>query len=402
MNIIVLNRRSITFRQVGRGEVVVLLVPGQDQIQIVKDLAGLSDEALQGRASSGRGPQLSRVYSGQRYIYGYLPEEIRELRGAVKVWLAEDYAPADCKAFFFIFNDNIVIHGVSEKTDEGLQFWRTAQLTMGANNSSGTIGSFIADYAVSNPDAKICVAVLNQLDLYQQLQKTLVDYQITPVPFTTLKHNPEVRPLYRHVDYSLIFSTGVLLSAIIFMSCVGFYFVNWSEKVRLEEEVVDIESQIRNIQLNQSTGHVREPQLILDTMAKVFNQQPSALIDAAASMASNFGDLAEVAFSPPEFTGSSNQGVLQQKLKVKIEKGKYKLLVEQEKRAQNFLSQTPWIRQVVRTGAPGNALTMDILLQSEGAPLPSAELVSSSLGGRSASAATSESTVSPTNVGDDQ
>lgn len=374
MNLLVLARRTITFRQVGRGDVTVLMVPGRDQIQIVKDLAGMSDVNVQPNVAH-RGPQLSRVFSGQRYIYGYLPEEIKELQQAVKVWLAEDFAPANCQAFFYVFSPEVIIQGVRETADEGQMSWRTAQLVLSGEEAGKALTNAVTDYVLANPTAVVCVAVLNQLELYQKLQTSLQAYGIEPVPFTTLKPLAGVRPLYRQFDHTLIYLTSILFGILMLLGSIAFYFLNWAARTKLESEIADVKKSIESIQLNQSTGHIREPQLLLDIMAKGFNQQPSAIVDAAARFAVQFGELTQVTFQPPEMAGSAQAQSTQQEIIVNLTKSKDKLLFDQERRARALEGNQPWVRSARRTGSAGEQTQMVITVQSDQAPLPTDEQI---------------------------
>lgn len=373
MSLMVLTRRNITFRQPGAGEVTVLLVPGREQVQVVKDFAGVSD--AQNKLGSTRGPQLSRVFSGQRYIYGYLPEEVRELRQAVKVWMAEDFAPTDCQAFFYVFSPDTIVHGVREQSDEGQQSWRTAQLVLPGNDPLRALTNAITDYVLANPSAVLCVAVLNQLELYRKLQSVLEPYQITPVPFSTLKPHASLKPLYRHFDHTLLYLTAVIFGLLLLVASSAFFFLNWSIRNKLEREIEDTQTRIKNIQINQSTGHIRQPQALLDTMSKAFNQQPSAIIDAAATLGAQFGDLTQVTFKPPEMvaTNGSLKHSNQQDVAITVKKSKDKLLFGQEHRAQLILANRPWVRSIRRAGSTGEQAQLVVTLQTEGAPMPTAE-----------------------------
>lgn len=375
MSLMVISRRNITFRQPGSGEVTVLLVPGREQVQIVKDFAGVND--VQNKLGTTRGPQLSRVFSGQRYIYGYLPEEVRELRQAVKVWMAEDFAPVDCQAFFYVFSPDTIVHGVREQSDEGQQSWRTAQLILPGNDPLLALTNAITDYVLANPTATLCVAVLNQLELYRKLQSVLEPYHISPVPFSTLKPQASLRPLYRHFDHTLLYLTGVIFGILLLVASSAFYFLNWSILNKLQREIESVQTQIKNIQINQSTGHIRHPQALLDNMTKAFNQQPSAIVDAAATVGAQFGDLIQINFKPPEVASSGGQprhNNLQDVL-VNVKKARDKLLFGQEKRAQLILANRPWIRSIRRTGTNGDQSQLIVTVQAEGAPVPSESIM---------------------------
>lgn len=350
----------------------MLLVPGRDQVQIIKDLAGISDVNIQNKATN-RGPQLSRVFTGQRYIYGHLPEEIRELKQAVKVWLAEDFAPANCQAFFYVFSPEVIIQGVRETTDEGQIVWRTAQLVLGSEDTSKILTNAVTDYVLANPDATVCVAVLNQLELYQKLQSVLQPYKIEPVPFSTLKPLSGIKPLYRQFDHTLLYLTGIMFSILTLIGSAGFYFLNWSARMGLEREIADVKKSIESIQLNPNTGHIRNPQEVLDSMAKGFVQQPSAIIDGAARYGNQFGELMRISFQPPQANGGAP--VEQQIVALSIAKGKDKLLFDQERRAMAVVNNQPWVRKVERTGTVGEQVDMVVTLQTEQAPLPTDEQI---------------------------
>lgn len=375
MSLMVLSRRSITFRQPGRGEATVLLIPGRDQIQIVKDLAGVKDSSSQSQSSTMRGPQLMRVFSGQRYIYGYLPEEVQELRQAVKVWLAEDFAPSDCQAFFYVFSPEIIVHGVREQSDEGQQSWRTAQLVLQGQDPLRALTNAITDFILANPGGNICVAVLNQLDLYRKLQGALEPYQIAPVPFSTLKPSTAIKPLYKHMDHTLIYLTGLLFGLIVLLASAAFWILNHQKRAQLEAEIQETQEQIRNIQINQSTGHIRRPQSLLDNMAKAFNQQPSAIVDAAASVGVQFGELENINFKPIENLSGDKTPPIEQEVMVSIKNSKDKLLIGQERRAQQILIHRPWVRTLKRTGSVGDQIRLAVTLQTEGAAEPAADLL---------------------------
>lgn len=376
MNIFILSRRTITFRQQGKGEICVLMVPSRDQVQVVRDLAGMNDAKLQSNVSSSRGIQLSRAIAGQRFIYGYLPEEISELRQAVKVWLAEDFAPADCQSFFYVFSPEVIIHGVREQSDEGYISWRTAQLVLTGKEPLQSFINAVADYSLSNPGANVCVAVLNHLDLYRQLQGMLEPFNISPIPFTALKTTAGARPLYRHMDHTIIYLTGVLFGLMLLLASLLFWFFNWSERLKLDTEIENIQTQIRNIQINQSTGHISAPQEVLDTMSKAYNQQPSAIIDAAANAAAQYGNLGQITFMPAEYTTEiSRNPPLQQTVRLVVNQPRDKLLVDQERRGNVITKMRPWVRQIERSGASGNQLQLMISVQTSSAPEPTLSLI---------------------------
>lgn len=380
MPLTILSRRNITFREPGKGEVTVLVVPGRDQIQVVKDLAGLGAApvvtTVGGAAGAKPGAtknqiQLSRVYIGRRFIYGTLPPEISNLSQPVKVWLAEDYAPLSAQAFFFIISPSVVIHGVREQDDEGFQNWRTAQLALDEADPLKSIINAISDYALANPTEGLTVAVFNKLDLYERLQAELVTYNISPIPFSKLRPQANVKPLYKHHDFTILYLTLALFGLITLIASAGYLLVTYLNLGKLQQEVESIQTQISNIKFNQNIGKINEPQTILQAMARPVNQQPSAIVHAGGEVAAGFGPISRIR----AIFGGSQMSELPQGLAegqiatlVTVDKITEDLLLEQEQRAHNLLASRPWVREIQRTGPVGERGELAIILQIDQAP----------------------------------
>jgi hypothetical protein len=371
MGLLILSRRSITFRQPGRGEVTVLLVPGRDQIQVVKDLAGTAniniatDTAKAGEKRVRKLQQLSRVFVGQRYIYGSLPEEIAELRNPVKVWLAEDFAPQGCQAFFFVFSETVVIHGVREQNDEGQMSWRTAQLSLSEGDPLRSIINAISDYALANSAETLTVAVLNQLNLYEKLQTGLATYGISPMPFSKLKPPITLKPLYRHFDHTIFYLTVVIFAALTFAASLGYLGLVYNQRKQLDEKITGVQAQIQNIKRNQSVGTVQDPQAVLNALGKPMRQQPSAMLDAAGTVANQFGKLSKLEFTP---SGDDMSAVTEVDIAANVDNMKDMLLLDQESRGRGIVAQRPWVRAIHRQGAVGEMGDLVISVQVDEAP----------------------------------
>lgn len=394
MPLTVISRRSVVYRESGSGEMTVLLVPGRDQIQVVKDLAGLGKADIPVRDPNAQGKQvqvrkqaqLSRVYIGRRYIYGNLPNEISDLRQPVKVWLAEDYAPTQSQAFFYVFSSTVVIHGVREQDDEGQQSWRTAQLLLGEGDPVKNIIDAISDYALANSTETLTVAVLNKLDLYEKLQAGLATYNISPVPFSKLKPQPGVKPLYRHRDYTILYLTFALLGLITVLASGAYAFFTMLERDKLAEEVKDVQHRIESIKLNQNVGQVTDPQSVLQAMSRGINQQMSAILHAAGEVGEQLGKMEKVRlmFEGGDYEGIPVEGVGegQQVALVRLLEMKKELLLDQELDATQIVATHPWVRGIMRGGAVGESGVIAVVLQVDQtaemraaatAPLPEAQ-----------------------------
>jgi hypothetical protein len=380
MPLTIISRRSITFREPGTGEMTVLLVPGRDQIQVVKDLAGLNTaapasarEAATAKAAGNIKKQvsLSRVHIGRRFIYGNLPTEIADLSQPVKVWLAEDFAPLQAQAFFYIISSKVVIHGVREQDDEGFQNWRTAQLAVEEADPLKSIINAISDYALANPTEGLTVAVFNKLDIYEKLQAELATYNISPIPFSRLKPQPNLKPLYKHRDYTILYLTLGLFGAIILAASLAYLAFNFLTLRDLNTQAEAIQTKINSIKFNQSVGQISDPQAILRVMSRSVNQQPSAILHAAGEVSSAFGNLSGIRLtyggnSAPEATEPLGPGQLV--VLTTVDKLQEPLLLTQEQKANLLLHDRPWVREIRRYGAVGERGELSIVLQIDQAP----------------------------------
>lgn len=378
MPLTILSRRNITFREPGKGEVTLLVVPGRDQIQVVKDLAGLNNaQTVVAPPAGGKAGavkkqiQLSRVHIGRRYIYGTLPQEINNLRQPVKVWLAEDYAPLNSQAFFYIISPTVVIHGVREQDDEGYQNWRTAQLALDETDPFKSIINAISDYALANPTEGLTVAVFNKLDLYERLQAELATYNISPIPFSKLKPQPNLKPLYKHRDYTIFYLTLALFGIITLLASISYLVITHLTLGELKKEVNNIQTEIDNIKFNQNIGKISDPQMVLQTMARSINQQPSAILHATGEIAAQFGTLGQI---NAVFGGSASAEMPQPPAEgqivtlAKIDKMNDELLLQQEMKGAGLLHMRPWVRGLQRSGAVGETGELAVILQIDQAP----------------------------------
>lgn len=383
MPLTIISRRNITYRENGSGEMTVLLVPGRDQIQVVKDLAGLNNGPTPARDSAAASAaakqqvmrkqvQLSRVHIGRRFIYGSLPNEISDLRQSVKVWLAEDYAPVQAQAFFYIFSNSVVIHGVREQDDEGFQNWRTAQLAVDDADPLKSIINAISDYALANPVEALTVAVMNKLDLYEKLQAGLAIYNISPVPFSKLKPQPSLKPLYRHHDNTILFLTLALFGIIMLIASGSYMFIAWSNLNRLTADAEAIQQDIDNFKRNRSIGQISDPKAVLQAMSRSLNQQPSAILHAAGEATASLGSVGsvKVVFANSDSDGGAITGLEAGQIGVKVDIGKMidELLLTQEESAQAISNARPWVREIRRMAPVGDRGELAVILQIDQAP----------------------------------
>lgn len=360
MALLLFSRTGINLRK-GRGEILALYIPSIDQTQVYRDIGSTTAEVAQ-RSGSGDRTPLWREELGATVVYGPLPQDMAQIRQGLKVWLASDYAPADAEAFFFIFDRRWLVHGIQETDDEGRRKWRTTILSYPEDQIFGVVADNAADLMLGSNKRDIIIAVDEGLDSYSQLKELLAPLGLAPVPFSTLKPSAKARILYRHRDHMLAILVSLFFLSMAFIGTLVWWFSNSMELSRYEERVASVRQQISSIQINDSIGHIREPEALLNLMKRPFAQQPSAILDAASRLGAQFGNLSGVKFElQPEGAPSG-----QRRLMVEVTQPKQRLLVGQEALAKSLLPHLPWVRELANVSPPGSdRMDMDILLQIE-------------------------------------
>lgn len=372
MNTIVFNKKGIRYEHGRRGEITVINVPAREQVQIFKDMSSnhSTNDVAERAGVNGQIP-LWRDVEGRCVVYGVLPEDILQRRQAIKVWLAQDFAPRDCEAFYYAFSDDCIVHGVKDIDDERREDWRVMILK---GEPVALITNAISERMLDGSGSQICVAVHDNLTLYEALKQSLKPLSVEPVPFSTLKPSGS-KPLYKHSDFTLLMLTFTFFAGMVLAGTIIHWSVNLMQVHRLESQITDVQKQIRNIQINKSLGHIREPENLLNEMQKAFAQQPSAIIDVGARFGAEFGKLAEVSFNATradlnqgQVPGMAAMGQGEYVLDIKTSTVSNKLLVDQENLARSLVKNLPWIRKVENVGLNGEMLQLKIVVQGESVP----------------------------------
>lgn len=370
MDIVLLTKRGVAFQRIKRGEQTVFLIPSNENIKIYKDVA---DTATIGDryGASGQVP-LWRQHEGQTVVYGVLPESLAQRRQSIKVHLAQDFAPATTNAFYYVMDPKWIVHGRKEVNDEGRDEWRVTLLKTKDNQTpTMVVREAVAELMVENAESRTTVAVYENLDLYQELKDALQPFDIQPVPFTTLKVSPRTKPLYRQIDFTPLMLLGFLLAVGLLGAAIFYWLIYWRQAAQLDAEMETVRSQIVNVQINKSIGDIREPENMLASMEKAFNQKPSAIMNAAAMYGKEFGELEGVMFNTNDTTTSRSAGGLravtdkQHLVRVLVAKPTNTLLVDQERLARILLEKAPWVRRVENIPQGQSELTIDLVLQTE-------------------------------------
>lgn len=378
MDIVILTRRGISFQNIKRGEQTVLYLPSPESVKVYKDISN-SDSIAERYGSANQIP-LWREVQGQAMVYGLLPDMLAQRRQAMRVWLPEDFAPPNCNSFYYVFGDKWVVHGVQDTDDEGRREWRTTLLksdeeTQGHRESDvppvvKLVTSAISDHMLEEGEDRPCIAIYENLALFDKFQEGLKPLGVQPVPFSSLRASSKAKPLYKQRDFTMIMSFGVLMALLGVAGTASLWFVNWMESARLDSKIEEVRNQIMNVQINKNIGYIREAESVLQAMQKTFKAKPSSVMEAAARFGAEFGTLSTVEFRPDQGAGGvTNSGESrngQYYVNVTTSTATNNLLVDQERLANILLPERQWIRQVENnpSGGSGN-LSLTLLLQAE-------------------------------------
>lgn len=376
MDIVILTKRGISFQQIKRGEQTVLFIPSSDGTKVYKDIT--NTDSIAERYGASNQPPLWRQGEGQTIVYGVLPESLSQRRHAMRVYLAEDFAPPTATAFYYVFGERFVVHGIRETDDEGRRGWRVTLLKApdkAASKRNSPVVTMVTDsiseQMLEGGEDKACVAVYENLSLYEEFQSALKPLGVVPVPFSTLKVSPRVKPLHKQRDFSMLMLLSVFIALLVLAGAFSFWFVNWLQAGRLSGEIEETRQKILSVQINESIGHIRQPEDILRAMQKTFNQRPSSIMDAAARFGAEFGTLDSVEFEIAADPGDTadrpvnplNAG--EHLLRVNTSTVTNQLLVDQEKLANILMPKAPWVRRVENVPMGRGALTLDMVVQIE-------------------------------------
>jgi hypothetical protein len=376
---LIFSRRSIHLWPKDVNTYTALFVPSQDQVVTLRDVANSTEEIAQRLRAEGRTP-LWRQKRGQITVYGFLPPELKDVRQSLRVWLAEDYAPKECSAFFFVI-DKWVIHAIKEIDDERRETWRSTVMSYGEKTLVKNVVNAAADLLLRFPPKEICVAVDGGLERLEQFKRDLENLGIACQPFESLRPAAGATLLYRHRDYTVPMFLSLVLFGLLFAAMLVQLTFHYAEANKLQSNIDSLRRQIESVQISKSLGYIREPQPVLDDIRKPFQQQPSAILDAAARFGRVLGNLNSVSFvtGPAAGPGAKPDETGLMLATVEFSNVFDKMLVNQESATRQLLPQTPWIREVRAQPQGGSNLTLKLELQigaaAGGKTVPSATSV---------------------------
>lgn len=367
MAVVIFSRRGIHYNH-GNGAICALFVPSTDQIITYREAGNSGKQIAQRAGIVGKTP-LWRNERAEVKVYGELASALEKQNKAIQVWLPSDFVSSETDAFFFIFNKQWVVHGAKHYDDERKVIWRTTLIEHEPNKVIEYVVGYIANVMLDGSKENICLAIEGSLQDYEEIKSAVSSFNIVPQPFSTLKIAPKATALYKHSDYTLPMLISLSLFGILLVVAGGWWFTQTQETAKVEKQLQELSQKIAEVQSTQTLGYIQNPEEILDRIKITFNQQPSAVIDAAGRFGAIYGDLEKISFDITNAEAMPASGLLkasdatQQVVIVETKELRQKLLSAQEKTTKQLISQTPWVRQVANVGSGEDRGRFHILLQ---------------------------------------
>jgi len=369
MRAILTSRKGLHYESAKRGEATVLYIPGQDDPRVYRDLEGKSQKEIADRyGATGKKP-LIRENHGEVEIYGTLNDEIAGRRHGVKAYLPQDFAPKGTHAFYYLLGKKYIVHGVRIVDDSGEERWGNSLITLQGGDPIKIVTSAISERMLDGDAEGICVAVDDNLEVYEGLKKELLPFKIKVAPFASLKPRAKVLPLYRHKDNSLPMLLIAFLMILLCAAAAFFWWVNQERVDQLNQKINRVRSDIANIQGNEKLGHIIRPNDFLDAMKQPIKRTPSSFMNAGSYAVKEFGNLEDISVELNSgnvndvATFGQDQNDIVTMFATIIKKNDI-LLVDQEILARSIAESRPWLRKIENVNNGANQIKLMLELQA--------------------------------------
>jgi hypothetical protein len=378
MNLVLVGKKRILFEKNKRAnDLIVMFIPTEESIQVFHDLQGnKTDYEVASRAGVPDKKPVWREEGGKVVLYGLLPEDLASRTSSLRVWLAQDFLPADTTIFYFVVSPQHLVHGRMEVSDENKVSWRVTTLQVGTlEEMVALIKSSLVDQMMTGENQVPCVAVYQDNILQNQLNEALKHLQITTQPLEKLlPAYRQIKPLYNQRNHTLVLLVGSMFFFMILLASAIYWVLGMIESAQLQNKIDSTQMAIQNVQINERIGFIKEPQAIQEKIKSPFNQLPSALMNAPLRMSSEFGDLSRIVFEVSQgqqntFMPSAGLAPGVYQFRVEVSQPKQAMLVDQETMAKTIVSRTPWLREISNVAMGGEAaLNLRMKVQVEETP----------------------------------
>lgn len=358
MNLVMFSRAGVHYESGGKGDLSAIFVPMREQVRRYTDIPHITGKTVKERYGESTNTPMWRQRGDVVNVYGTILEELKERRQGLEVFLPQDYAPQGCNAFYFVFGDRWIVHGIRTITDDGAEAWGISRIDSKDGSIVDAVTNAVSERMLEGNAEESTIAIQGDDALREELQRAVTPLGLKVVRFAALSRQKDLKPIYVHRDFSLVMLTFALFSLLILMGVITYLALGKLKLDEMEREIVSLEEQIRRAQENRPLGHIRNPQKVLAAMEKNIKQPPSSILHAVGDTASAFGALRTVEFR------NKAAGKNQVESIATLSNVENELLLYQEEVGKSVLRDRPWVRSVERVPGRGK-VNLRIILKVE-------------------------------------
>jgi|TARA_Y100001960_G_scaffold172578_1_gene180881 hypothetical protein len=357
MDICVFSKKGILYTNNGSGSMMALAVPSIEQRRQYADMSNPNPRLIKDRYGALEGEVLYRTESGVVNVYGMLPKELFELRKEVKVFLPEDLVPLDVNVLYYAISDNLIVHSVRNTDTDGTTSWSSIFIELESHGAGilNVMENLISERIVSCDDEKIMVGYTGLSDhLREDLYTRLNQFGVVIEPLEKLTGHKQKTPVYAHKDNSVMMMIFVIVAFILFILSLSYYVSGKASLGKNDAKMVQLEQEYRDSLSKRRLKKVANPQDVKDSIERTFKARPSAIIHAAAEVASLFGVLDNVVLEKNRIErklrsveNRPDDSVVYVIATVRSKSDN--LLIDQERLAKSVYETRKWIRSIERT-----------------------------------------------------
>lgn len=351
MNILLYSDDQILYQDSPKGAICSILVPRYSRIKKYGDVTSPTDNTVKLRhGDADDSPAMWRQDGPYVTVYGNISNDIDEMRNSIQMYLPQDFVGEDVGAFYFVFSDRLIVHGVKSITDDGHQVWGTSLIGDKEDQALDVIISSLSERMLEGNDEKNIVAVHNDEEMRESFAEALKAFEQDVIAFKDLgSPGKKVKPLFERRDKSFLMLTVSLLA---FMGMVASIFLWTTTSIDLgnkKEEEGRLQDDIMRMQRGKKLGYITNPKDVLNFMNSTLPLPPSTLVHNVGYVGAQFGELESIELgsnrrSKKRRGSRDSKNVFEVKAQVLLPADS--LLVEQKRIAQSAVDTNPWIKYI--------------------------------------------------------
>ena len=362
MNICVFSKKGVLYNKKSNSSMLAISIPSSDQKRHYADISNPNPRVIKERYGVIDGEITYRNESGVVTVYGQLPKELYDLRKEVKVFLPEDLAPIDVNVLYYIIGENLILHSVRTIDTDGTSSWSSIYIELELNGAGvlNVLENLISERIVSVNDEKILVAYTDlPYEQKEELYSRVNQFGVLVEPLEKLTGHNQKTPIYMHKDNSITMMVFIIIAIMLCVLSTAYYVSGKKSLSNNDHKIVQLENELRQSLSKMRLKKVRNPQQVKDFVEKTFKSRPSAIIHAAAEVASLFGVLETITLAKKSQDRMTR--VVENKPEddviyviANVRASANNLLIDQERLAKSVYETRKWIRSIERSNRSGD------------------------------------------------